>query len=394
MRYDYFQEERSNYENIEIPDELLFLVRETVAADRKKKAAARRNRILKTVGSAAAVLFLSLTIGVNSSYAFAEAAVKIPVVKDVAQAVVVRSYRPEIMAVYAEHKVSNRAEKMTEEISEKQPEEPMPAESGNDVLPVQEETLEQQPAQETVAEALTGFEAWKAEMTPEKYREITELYTPEMEEKYADTPEQLRTILLAELPEKEVSLYGYHEDGRISGIALLVKDICQYFDWNYMNDSKKLPDISCVDMDGDEVEEIVVFLYNKKLEMTELSREETEAFETIDEKDTSMPKEMTANEKNMSNFQESVSETAQAGGGKETAAESNTGSGAENKNPSVSGNDIIEPVKEGTLGQQPGEIWAVSIIEEIWTASVLSVEDYESWILRRLTAADNDMAAQ
>ena len=103
MKCNYFQDEKLEYEEIEIPDELLFMVRQTVAADRRKKAAGRRMRVLKAVGSVAAVLFLCLTIGVNSSYAFAEAAVKIPIVKSVANAVVIRRYRPEILAVYEEN---------------------------------------------------------------------------------------------------------------------------------------------------------------------------------------------------------------------------------------------------------------------------------------------------
>ena len=54
MKYDYFQDEKLKYEDIEIPDELLLLVRQTVAQDRRKKASVRRNRILRAVGSVAA----------------------------------------------------------------------------------------------------------------------------------------------------------------------------------------------------------------------------------------------------------------------------------------------------------------------------------------------------
>ena len=109
MKYDYFQDEKLKYEDIEIPDELLLLVRQTVAQDRRKKASVRRNRILRAVGSVAAVLFLCVAIGVNTSYAFAETAVKIPVVKSIAKTVVVRSYRPEIIAVYEENKSSKNS---------------------------------------------------------------------------------------------------------------------------------------------------------------------------------------------------------------------------------------------------------------------------------------------
>ena len=239
MKYDYFQEEKLKYEEIEIPDELLLMVRQTVAADRRKKAAAWRARIIKAAGSVAAILFLCLTIGVNSSYAFAETVVKIPVVKSVAKAVIVRSYKADIIAL--DEQSSKQPEEKAD--TEQMPEEAVPSVSDNDVISGNEVTEE--PVQQEPEEVLEGFEAWKAEMTPEKFKEVTELYTSDMEERYADTPEKLRTILLAELPEKEVSLYGYHENGKVSGTALLVKDTYQYFDWNYMNSTKKLPEISC-----------------------------------------------------------------------------------------------------------------------------------------------------
>ena len=61
MKHDYFQEEKLKYEEIEIPDELLLMVRQTVAADRRKKTAAWRNRMIKMAGSVAAILLLCLT---------------------------------------------------------------------------------------------------------------------------------------------------------------------------------------------------------------------------------------------------------------------------------------------------------------------------------------------
>lgn len=353
MKYDYFQDEKLNYEDIEVPDELLFMVRRTIAADRKKKAALRRHRMLKAAVSVAAVWFLCLTIGVNSSYAFAETAVKIPVVNTVAKAVVMRSYRPEIIAVYEEYKKISSHSKSPEEVAEIQPEETEPAVSNNEAL-MQEEVEEQQPIEQEPEEILEGLDAWKAEMTPEKFKEVTELYTPEMESRYAETPEKLRTILLAQLPEKEISLYGYHENGKTTGVALFVKDTYQYFDWNYMNDSKKLPDISCIDTDEDGSEEIVVLLYNKVSEIKEASKE------NIGESELPI---------------EDVSQN--------------------NVSPSVSDNEIKgkESAKQEEK-PQPEEIWIISLKEQTWTASILSIEDYENQILPKIKTESDDKPQQ
>lgn len=346
MKYNYFQDEKLEYEDIEIPDELLFMVRQTIAGDRRKKAAGRRMRILKTAGSVAAILFLCLTIGVNSSYAFAETAVKIPIVKSVAKAVIVRSYRPEIVEVYEKNKTGRQPEKAPEQnggIPEEQPEEIMPALSGNDMI-VQEEETEKQPTEQEAPEVLEGVDAWKAEMTPEKLREVTELYTSDLEEKYADTPEKLRTILLAELPEKDISLYGYHEDGGLTGAALRIGDTHQYFDWNYMNESGILPEIFCGDIDGDGKEEITVFLYNGAVQ-------KGEALKEISKEEIAAPE----------NTQEEL--------------------------PSVSDNDV-EEVAENRENPEPtaGEIWVVSPRGEKWTACVLTTDDYESQIVHQLKA--------
>lgn len=399
MKHNYFRDEKLKYEDIEIPDELLFIVRRTVAADRKKKAAVRRNRILKTAGSVAAVLFLCLTVGVNSSYAFAEAAVKIPVVKDVAQAVVVRSYKPEIMAVYVEYKVSNRVEKTPEEIAEIQSveAETVPTESGNDTLPVQEETPEQQPAEQLEAEELKGLESWKAEMTTEKLREVTELYAPKLEKKYADTPEKLRTILLAELTEKDISLYGYHEDGEITGAALRVGDMHQYFDWKYMDESGRLPEIVCEDIDGNGEEEIIIFLYNGAIEENEILKEEITAPEEDikTETDPAKSKEEEKNAETGTDANTGKSDTVSSEKKEETGTESPTVSdndaeknekpAEESKKPTEESEKPTEeskkPAEESAEPKQSvGEIWVISTKEETWTATALTVEDYESKI--------------
>ena len=204
MEYDAFREEKLKYEDIEIPDELLLMVRETIAADRRKKAVRQRARIIRMVGSVAAILFLCLTIGVNSSYAFAETVVKIPVVKSVAKAVIVRSYKADIIALDEQN--SKPPERVPD--SQQTPVETLPAVSGNDIVSENEES--EQPVSQEPSEVPEGLDAWKSDMTLERFKEITELYAPEMEDRYAQEPEKLRTILLAEVAEKDISLYGYH----------------------------------------------------------------------------------------------------------------------------------------------------------------------------------------
>lgn len=369
MKHNYFQDEKLEYEEIEVPDELLFMVRRTIAADRKKKAAAKRSRMLRAAASMAAVLLLCLAIGVNSSYAFAEAAVKIPVVKGVAQAVVVRSYRPEIMAVYEEHRAGGQTGKAPEETADKQPEN-VPADK-QDTLPAVEEAAIQQPDAETAG----GLEAWKAEMTPERLREVTELYATALEQKYADTPEKLRTILLAELPERDISLYGYHEGGAVTGTVLRVGDTQQCFDWKYMNESGKLPEISCKDRDGDGTEEILVFLYNGEDRHKEPEKEAAAAADGKAEEELSAGKNAkTAGEENAPQNVELKEETA----GKEEIPEpegqetnpAEKKEETEKETPAVSDNDAEKPAEESSEEiQSAGECWVISIKGGNWTVS-------------------------
>ena len=415
MKDNYFQDEKLKYEDIEIPDELLLMVRRTVAADRRRKAAAGRMRILKTAGSVAAVLFLCLTIGVNSSYAFAERAVKIPIVKDVAKAVVMRSYREEIIAVYEENKVNSQQKKTSEEGSEPPQEEILPAESGNDVQEPTETPKEQQPAEEEPVEALEGIEAWKAEMTSEKFKEVTELYSPDMEKKYADSPEKLRTILLAELPGKDISLYGYHEDGKTAGVALRVGNTHQYFDWNYINESLRLPDLACEDIDGDGTEEIMISLYNGAVQEREIFEETPKEIskeniaapgeesdekagtaeksagvkdtKTTDTSDTAKPDAESEGNHNLP--KESAGEAVSTENTQKTASGGGVEEEKETELPAVSDNDVkAETAERKEEAEQPaGELWVVSPAGESWSAAVLSLDDYESQILHQLKAA-------
>lgn len=430
MKYNYFQDEKLEYEEIEIPDELLLTVRQTVAMDRRKKAAGKRMRMLKAVASVAAVLFLCLTIGVNSSYAFAEAAVKIPIVKSVAKAVVIRSYRPEIIAVYEENKVDNHAGK-TPVQQEDQPVmsgetvsgSDAPAEEEETEIPAQTEPTEQESEPEQV---LTGIEAWKAEMSVERLKEVTGIYTPEMETKYADTPERLRTILLAQLPGKDIALYGYHEDGSLTGVLLLAGDECQYFDWNYMKKDGKLPELTCADIDGDGKEEITVFLYHGEETKEEAAKESITALEEAgaagektdaeaftsgtadaDTTKTGAGKKGTvstgsADSQTESGTQEKTekaekSETAdkeeksgkdenlQSGSTKDVTAEQEPGEPGEEEKNAVSGNDVERPAEKPEKSkQQPGEIWVVCPRGEKWPSGVLFVENYEKQIFKQL----------
>ncbi|MEY8521884.1 hypothetical protein D7X98_01460 [bacterium 1XD8-76] len=392
MKYNYFQDEKRKYEDIEIPDELLLLVRQTVAQDRRKKASVRRNRILRAVGSVAAVLFLCVAIGVNTSYAFAETAVKIPVVKSIAKTVVVRSYRPEIIAVYEQNKSGKNSKNSGEPEEAPNTEQPqpevVPTESGNDVISgdvVQPEKTEEQPEK-----PVEGMDAWKAEMTVDKFREVTERYTPEMEERYADAPEKLRTILLAEMPEKGVSLYGYHEDKKITGVALLVEDSVQYFDWNYMNHTGKLPDISTADVNEDGEEEIIVLLYNGAPQKKEISKEDIAEPGTEKEKGQNGGTETeTAPEEQPADIEEET-ETTVSDQSETPADSANDTNGAnDTEKTTVSGNDIkpAEPEKKPEpVEQKAGEIWVISPGEGDWTANMLSVNDYESQILHQLKA--------
>lgn len=392
MKYNYFQDEKRKYEDIEIPDELLLLVRQTVAQDRRKKASVRRNRILRAVGSVAAVLFLCVAIGVNTSYAFAETAVKIPVVKSIAKTVVVRSYRPEIIAVYEENKSSKNSKNGGEPEAAPDAEQPqpevVPTESGNDVISgdvVQPEKTEEQPEK-----PVEGMDAWKAEMTVDKLREITERYTPDMEERYVDAPEKLRTILLAEMPEKRVSLYGYHEDKKITGVALLVEDSVQYFDWNYMNHTGKLPDISAADVNEDGEEEIIVLLYNGAPQKKEISKEDIAEPGTEKEKgQNGGTGTETAPEEQPADIKEET-ETTVSDQSETPADNANDTNGVnDTEKTTVSGNDIkpAEPEKKPEpVEQKAGEIWVISPGEGDWTANMLSVNDYESQILHQLKA--------
>ena len=86
-----FDLEKLEYDAIEIPKELHTMVNRTIANDRKRRILRRRKAFVKTAASIAAMLVLTLTVGVNSSYAFARPARKVPEVGQVAEVLTVRN---------------------------------------------------------------------------------------------------------------------------------------------------------------------------------------------------------------------------------------------------------------------------------------------------------------
>lgn len=394
MENDLFREERLKYEDIEVPDELLFMVRRTVAADRRKKAVRRRNQIIRAAGSVAAVLILCLGIGVNSSYSVAKTAVKIPVIKSVAKAFIVRSYKAEVIRE-AEEELKNSPRKHPEEIKEPE-EEPVISISGNDITESEPEKSVEEPAEEPVK--LQGLELWKSELTLNDLKAVTELYDSESEAQFADAPEKQKTILLAELPEKDISLYGYHENGEVKGVALRVKDRFKCFDWTYMNETKNLPELFSMDINKDGSEELLILLCNRELSMAEVSPEDIAEPETDGEEKDSRAEDG-SNENTNENTKENTTEGAD-GDTVPAKMPAENGTTAPVKMPAeeesftlpeteetVSGNDRMPSGDTKELHSRPGdELWVVSLTGEEWTETVFSAEDYESQILHKLKA--------
>lgn len=246
-----FDLEKLEYDAIEIPKELHTMVNRTIANDRKRRILRRRKAFVKTAVSIAAMLVLTLTVGVNSSYAFARTARKVPVVGPVAEVLTVRKYEKE-KAADEEYQRELLAQTIVIEEENEVTEEILPIAEVEELIAIPE----------VIEEGPMTLERWIAGLSIEKLSQITELYNVEMETLYAETPEKLDTILLAQIPEKETYLYGYHHECSKQGVALRVGDKLQYFGWTYMNDTHELPQLSYVDMNGDGTEELVVLLYN------------------------------------------------------------------------------------------------------------------------------------
>lgn len=171
-----FQAEREAYQQIEIPDELQYVVKKSIKKAEKLRLEKRKRLIIRSIASVAALFFLTLTIGVNSSYAVSKKVSKMPVVRSVAKVLTVRKYTaekaadPELQQELAEAQENSEItvdglmiEAIPEETMEVQPEQPEVAD-----VPKTEEEAE--------AVILEGYEKWAKELTIEKLDLITELY--------------------------------------------------------------------------------------------------------------------------------------------------------------------------------------------------------------------------
>ena len=90
-----FQAEREAYQQIEIPEELQYVVKKSIKKAEKLRLEKRKRLIIRSIASVAALFFLTLTIGVNSSYAVSKKVSKMPVVRSVAKVLTVRKYTAE-----------------------------------------------------------------------------------------------------------------------------------------------------------------------------------------------------------------------------------------------------------------------------------------------------------
>ena len=183
-----FQAEREAYQQIEIPDELQYVVKKSIKKAEKLRLEKRKRLIIRSIASVAALFFLTLTIGVNSSYAVSKKVSKMPVVRSVAKVLTVRKYTAEKAA----------DPELQQELAEAQENSEIPVD-GLMIEAIPEETVEVQPEQPEVADVpkteeeaeaviLEGYEKWAKELTIEKLDLITELYeVPVAEEEEAET---------------------------------------------------------------------------------------------------------------------------------------------------------------------------------------------------------------
>ena len=183
-----FQAEREAYQQIEIPDELQYVVKKSIKKAEKLRLEKRKRLIIRSIASVAALFFLTLTIGVNSSYAVSKKVSKMPVVRSVAKVLTVRKYTAEKAA----------DPELQQELAEAQENSEIPVD-GLMIEAIPEETVEVQPEQPEVADVpkteeeaeaviLEGYEKWAKELTIEKLDLITELYVvPVAEDEEAET---------------------------------------------------------------------------------------------------------------------------------------------------------------------------------------------------------------
>lgn len=255
MKKNYFENERMEYEQIEIPEELDFVVHQAISVankKRKKKFATMTGRV---AGIAAAALILSLTLGANTSYAFAKAVSKIPVLKEVSQVLTFRDYSEEIDADPDPIKPIKKHNKQDGTDPDAQ------------ITPIDSEGFDT-----TEAVEKTPFEKWEESLTPEQLKQIVSVYNPAAAKESEEAGVYETTILLAYLPAEQaaeagiigdVAVYGYHENGSLSGVVVRMGDTLHVFaDWTYLNEAGVMPDVSVQDLYGTGEKSLVVYLYN------------------------------------------------------------------------------------------------------------------------------------
>ncbi len=84
------KELKTNYENVEIPEELDFVVRKTIDTHKKKLNKKRKLGMKLTSGVAAAVIVLFITVNTNSSVAYAMS--EVPVFGELVKVLMIKEY--------------------------------------------------------------------------------------------------------------------------------------------------------------------------------------------------------------------------------------------------------------------------------------------------------------
>jgi len=370
--------DKKEYQDIEIPSELHKMVQQTIEYDRRKRAARNRMRIIRTVGSVAAVFFAVFAVGVNSSYAFAKTAGQIPVFGQVAKALIVRDYSVEKASdqdvqesLAASDSLSNRnqiATKVTENALLMKSSDADSTVSDNS--PVNKEDMSK----------------WVSSITIDQLNSITEQYTPNMDTTYASQPEKLKTILLASDQTNQVYLYGFHANGSMEGVILRMGNSIQYFDWIYMTDEKKLPLLSCADYNKDNKKEVSILLYNRKTENNQIVNKISENNAPVNTTEVSGNNPITDNS-------ESAVSTASVAAGVSMASTAGIESadsavGSDQNTGSVSGNDSSSyenqvVLQSGILGKE--ELWIAEKTQDNTISAVSPLTDAFSKILQNFS---------
>lgn len=84
-------EQKNNYESIQIPEELDFVVRKTIRTHKRKMSKASKSALKRISGVAAAAILLFAVINMNSSIAYAMS--EVPIVGKLVKVLMVKEYR-------------------------------------------------------------------------------------------------------------------------------------------------------------------------------------------------------------------------------------------------------------------------------------------------------------